>query len=112
MKGPKSVTKPDSETAMKSPHVPKTTASEHDCISDLDLVFCFRFAVKVYKCTSMATDCGMCLTLEPKYNCGWCDSQCTISQQCTALKWLDNSQDCPNPVITRVSTRHGPHIAE
>ena len=73
--------------------------------------------VKVYKCTYMTNDCGGCLMVEPKYNCGWCDNQCMIQQYCTAGKtWLNNSQDCPYPIIINtpffdsVSPTYGPEI--
>ena len=63
--------------------------------------------MKVYKCSSMADNCGGCLTLDNKYNCGWCTSgpteYCSIQNQCTNV-WLDHSQDCPNPSISDVST--------
>ena len=55
----------------------------------------------------MADNCGGCLTLDNKYNCGWCTSgpteYCSIQNQCTNV-WLDHSQDCPNPSISDVST--------
>ncbi len=63
------------------------------------------FAVKVYKCSEMAENCGSCLTLEQKFNCGWCAHDCTIEKQCdiNTKSWLDHSSDCPNPTISGVS---------
>ena len=28
--------------------------------------------VLIYRCKEMATNCGMCLSLDEKYQCGWC----------------------------------------
>jgi len=70
-----------------------------------------RIQVKVYKCSSMADNCGGCLTLENKHNCGWCTSGanefCSIQNQCTNV-WLDHSQDCPDPSISDFWPQTGP----
>ena len=56
----------------------------------------------------MAETCGACLTLDTKYDCGWCMPEggapwCSYSKDCQHGEWLNNSQICPNPTITHVS---------
>ncbi len=29
--------------------------------------------VLIYRCKEMANNCGMCLSLDKKYQCGWCE---------------------------------------
>ncbi|XP_023931119.1 plexin-A4-like [Lingula anatina] len=69
--------------------------------------------VKVYKCSAMANSCGSCLTMEDKYNCGWCSGQnnvCTIQDQCLGEMdtWLAGNSVCPNPLIHSFSPKTGP----
>ena len=70
-----------------------------------DICVFLLFPVKVYKCSAMADICGSCLTMDAKFNCGWCENKCSIQKQCLA-KWLGSSSICPNPVLTRVSRKN------
>ncbi|XP_061195541.1 plexin-A4-like isoform X3 [Saccostrea echinata] len=65
--------------------------------------------VRIYKCTQMVTNCGLCLTMDSKYNCGWCNgtNRCTRSQECQE-QWLDRDDTCPNPKIFRFEPSMGP----
>lgn len=49
----------------------------------------------------MAENCGMCLALSPKYECGWCQSsnRCEVRNQCDggSTLWLSRNKICPNP---------------
>ena len=55
----------------------------------------------VYQCARMADNCGECLALEPRFNCGWCESsgRCEVKDECAAPPWLDRSKPCPNPRV-------------
>ena len=37
--------------------------------------------VLIYRCKEMATNCGMCLSLDEKYQCGWCQVRLTFGLQ-------------------------------
>lgn len=60
----------------------------------------------------MADNCGMCLALDEKYKCGWCQSSdsCEVKEQCSpgSTVWLNRSQTCPNPEVTSFSPELGP----
>ena len=64
-------------------------------------------AVLVYQCARMADNCGECLALEPRFNCGWCESsgRCEVKDECAAPPWLDRSQPCPNPQVSITPAR-------
>ncbi|KAF8785202.1 plexin-A2-like isoform X2 [Argiope bruennichi] len=69
--------------------------------------------VLVYRCQGMAQNCGICLELPDKYACGWCQdppSSCQVHEQCSAdpTQWLDHSQTCPDPKITKFYPESGP----
>ncbi|KFM60858.1 Plexin-A2, partial [Stegodyphus mimosarum] len=69
--------------------------------------------VLVYRCQGMAQNCGICLELPDKYSCGWCQdppSSCQVHEQCSTdpTQWLDHSQTCPDPKITRFYPESGP----
>ncbi|KAK3804123.1 hypothetical protein RRG08_047200 [Elysia crispata] len=81
--------------------------------------------VRVYKCRYMVAYCGQCLSMDSKYNCGWCQGPCDTSGKCNGTcslskecaggtssngvsRWLDRSATCPNPKITRFSPLTGP----
>ena len=34
--------------------------------------------INLLRCQEMAGNCGMCLSLDPKYQCGWCEVQSFI----------------------------------
>jgi len=74
--------------------------------------FLLHFEVMVYRCPSMADNCGMCLAMDPKYKCGWCQSsnRCQVKEQCMNQGgvWLSRNQTCPNPEITHFSPKSGP----
>lgn len=63
--------------------------------------------VRVYKCPLMVTNCGKCLSMDPEYECGWCEDVCTLRKQCQT-SWLDRDATCPNPQILRFSPVTGP----
>jgi len=78
--------------------------------------------VLIYRCSEMADNCGLCLALNPKYMCGWCQTsdKCEVREQCdrsgmsgsvtatTGAAWLDRSQICPNPEVRDFQPRLGP----
>uniref|UniRef100_A0A915PJ57 Sema domain-containing protein n=1 Tax=Setaria digitata TaxID=48799 RepID=A0A915PJ57_9BILA len=71
--------------------------------------------IVMYKCESLASNCGLCLVLSgDKYDCGWCpaEKQCTREENCPVTTkidyWLDRSQLCPYPVITDFNPKKGP----
>ncbi|ESO84360.1 hypothetical protein LOTGIDRAFT_168805 [Lottia gigantea] len=66
-----------------------------------------RMNVRIYKCASMVTNCGKCLSLDVEYECGWCEDQCSLQKKCQK-SWLDQSETCPNPQILRYSPSKGP----
>ena len=43
--------------------------------------------VLIYRCKEMANNCGMCLSLNEKYQCGWCQ----VSDISLSLPFLHNS---------------------
>ena len=38
--------------------------------------------VLIYRCKEMANNCGMCLSLDKKYQCGWCEVSATVIGSC------------------------------
>ncbi|XP_003737136.3 plexin-A4 [Galendromus occidentalis] len=68
--------------------------------------------VLVYRCNAMSENCGMCLELPDKYGCGWCQdsNKCEVQDQCHkhTVKWLERTQTCPDPQITKVTPMSGP----
>lgn len=66
----------------------------------------------IYRCRDMADNCGMCLTLAPKYECGWCQStdRCEVKDNCEGDigMWLNSTQTCPNPEIHSFEPVMGP----
>ncbi|RUS74742.1 hypothetical protein EGW08_017493, partial [Elysia chlorotica] len=67
--------------------------------------------VVMYKCGVMASTCGDCFTVEPKYKCGWCDTKrCSTSQFCqgTVGGFLTQGAICPSPRITMFHPKSGP----
>ncbi|XP_022901683.1 plexin-A2 [Onthophagus taurus] len=68
--------------------------------------------IVIYRCRDMADNCGMCLALSEKYECGWCQStdSCEVKDQCEKgfSVWLNRSQTCPNPEVTSFSPELGP----
>ncbi|CAH1114776.1 unnamed protein product [Psylliodes chrysocephalus] len=63
--------------------------------------------IVIYRCRKMADNCGNCLALANKYNCGWCQSsdRCEVKNQCEngSGVWLNWNQTCPNPEDTSFS---------
>lgn len=47
----------------------------------------------------ISSDCSLCLNIDRKYQCVWCNSQCQHSNQCTELA----APTCPPPRIDSVS---------
>lgn len=68
--------------------------------------------VVIYRCRDMADNCGICLALAQKYNCGWCQSsdRCEVKEQCDNASdaWLNSTQTCPNPEIHSFQPSMGP----
>ncbi|XP_043221511.1 plexin-A2-like isoform X2 [Amphibalanus amphitrite] len=66
--------------------------------------------VLVYRCSEMADNCGECLALDSKFNCGWCQTsgQCEVREACAAPSWLDRHQPCPDPQIHDFRPKSGP----
>ncbi|XKL61681.1 hypothetical protein PGB90_001514 [Kerria lacca] len=68
--------------------------------------------VVIYRCRDMAENCGMCLALDKKYGCGWCQStnRCEITNQCDGGSggWLNQSHTCPNLSILSFRPQLGP----
>lgn len=81
----------------------------HRFIHGMRFKICFLSLVVIYRCREMADDCGACLSLPKKYNCGWCrpasgcelDSQCRKSDEMSD-DWLNHAQMCPIPSIDSV----------
>lgn len=76
-------------------------------------LFCsFPSTVLVYRCPAMADNCGMCLAMDEKYGCGWCQSsnRCQVREQCDNGMgvWLSRNQTCPNPEIRSFYPTSGP----
>ena len=60
----------------------------------------------------MADNCGKCLSLDEKFQCGWCQSsnKCEVKEKCgnDASSWLNRDQTCPNPQVTSFLPMLGP----
>ncbi|KAL1452395.1 hypothetical protein WDU94_006631 [Cyamophila willieti] len=54
--------------------------------------------VNIYRCHNLADTCGLCLTLDEKYGCGWCESSnsCEILEQCNKGlgTWIKKNVTC------------------
>ncbi|XP_052241464.1 plexin-A2-like isoform X1 [Dreissena polymorpha] len=64
-----------------------------------------NITVRIYKCGTIVTNCGQCLSMDPEYECGWCvgaSPTCSLQTLCPASDWLDHSAVCPNPQILGV----------
>lgn len=68
--------------------------------------------VLIYRCKEMADNCGKCLSLDEKFQCGWCQSsgKCEVKDKCgsDASSWLKRDQTCPNPQVTSFEPMLGP----
>ena len=71
-----------------------------------------KIHVLIYECQEMADNCGKCLSLDEKFNCGWCYSskKCEVKDKCgnDASTWLNRDQTCPDPSVTSFEPRLGP----
>ncbi|XP_063953502.1 plexin-A4-like isoform X1 [Lytechinus pictus] len=67
-----------------------------------------QFSVILYKCDVERPNCGVCISADAKYQCGWCEStqQCSIDNQCS--NWYSGGDLCPTPRVTSFSPRAGP----
>lgn len=65
--------------------------------------------IVAYQCSRMADNCGLCLELPEKYNCGWCKqtNSCQIRDHCPQL-FLTSGETCPNPQILSFEPKTGP----
>ena len=65
-----------------------------------------------FRCKEMADNCGKCLSLDEKFQCGWCQSsnKCEVKEKCgnDASSWLNRDQTCPNPQVTSFLPMLGP----
>lgn len=50
------------------------------------------------------SDCSLCVTREPKYQCTWCNNQCAFNDTCIA----PTSKECPKPKIFSIKPLSGP----
>ncbi len=68
--------------------------------------------VLIYRCKEMADNCGKCLSLDEKFECGWCQSStvCEVKDKCgkDATSWLNRDQTCPNPQVLDFTPMLGP----
>lgn len=71
-----------------------------------------KIHVLIYRCKEMADNCGMCLSLDDRFECGWCQSssKCEVKEKCgkDASSWLNRDQTCPNPKVTSFEPMLGP----
>lgn len=69
--------------------------------------------ISVYSCSAMASNCGFCLELAEKYQCGWCRdlNSCQIQDHCRVQQpmFLTSSDTCPNPRIHSFEPATGPY---
>ncbi|XP_071495764.1 plexin-A4-like [Diadema antillarum] len=66
------------------------------------------FTVNLFKCNVNRPNCGVCISADTKYECGWCEStqQCSIDDRCS--DWYSSGDLCPTPSIISFSPRAGP----
>lgn len=56
-------------------------------------------ALLAHPLAPLGSDCSLCLNIDRKYQCAWCNSQCQHSNQCSELA----APACPAPRIDSVS---------
>ena len=59
-----------------------------------------------YSCSLMGENCGQCLSIESKFQCGYCKDMCiptTLNSCSSMLTGVENVNQCEPPVITNVS---------
>lgn len=64
----------------------------------------------IYKCDVLGShkehaDCSLCVTRDKKYQCNWCNNQCSYNETCSLHAHLS---DCPKPRIDQFSPLSGP----
>lgn len=67
------------------------------------VVYFFSFSVvTLYNCSLGREDCSLCKNTDFKYNCVWCarSRSCVFHKLCPS----DEEQECPDPVISAVSS--------
>ncbi|KAL1461083.1 hypothetical protein WDU94_013014 [Cyamophila willieti] len=67
--------------------------------------------VNIYSCQDLASNCDLCLNLNHKYKCGWCQSnhRCEIFEHCDGLgMWFSINQTCAIPEMTSFHPKSGP----
>ncbi|XP_071486237.1 plexin-A2-like [Diadema antillarum] len=65
--------------------------------------------VVLYKCSVNRPNCGLCLSADPKFQCGWCTGnfQCSSEKECPS-DWIMGGQAvCPDPTIRQFHPRSG-----
>ncbi|XP_071810480.1 plexin A3-like [Asterias amurensis] len=69
--------------------------------------------VTLYKCAMPRTNCGKCLMLDRKFDCGWCEStrECSMESRCGQQETWLNGEDglCPDPTVSSFHPQSG-HI--
>lgn len=63
------------------------------------------FAVRMFNCSSMATNCGGCRRTDPAYECGWYpkEKRCCVKRECLSASWTSSKDICSDPKILSVS---------
>jgi hypothetical protein len=66
-------------------------------------------SIILYKCDVLGShkdhsDCSLCVTREPKYQCTWCNNQCAFNDTCIT----PTSKECPKPKIFSIKPLSGP----
>lgn len=66
-------------------------------------------SITLYKCNVLGShkdhsDCSLCVTREPKYQCSWCNNQCAFNDTCLQ----PSSKECPKPKIFSIKPLSGP----
>uniref|UniRef100_A0A8D8QDQ6 Plexin-A1 n=1 Tax=Cacopsylla melanoneura TaxID=428564 RepID=A0A8D8QDQ6_9HEMI len=69
--------------------------------------------VNIYNCQNLANNsCDLCLNLNDKYKCGWCQNshRCEIFEHCNngLSPWLNRNQTCLIPEIYSFHPKSGP----
>lgn len=66
--------------------------------------------IVIYRC-DLAENCGSCLTMPEKFQCGWCNgvNKCESQDNCkTPNVWFSQNRACPNPEIHSFTPHSGP----
>ena len=66
-------------------------------------------AAVLYQCSGLAMGCSSCLAqrMGTDFQCGWCGSCVDVSAICST-NFVNESSNCPSPMITGISPDSGP----